>query len=197
MCRAFLILDLEISAALASKINQKPRKKKPKKIEMMFHTTTKQAKIFDVTMQNTEENFEFKTQLNKLEKDTVLYLPNPNYQAFISHLPHLNEIKLNNTVKEKELMVHVILGVSDYAKIKMLQRSRIEQPGDPIAELTRFGWFIISLTHESMKQTQLGKSDHPVLTNNKNSTLGKLNNLLKHLKKNTEKFIVYDHVIQK
>ena len=41
MCRVFLILDLEISAALASKINQKPRKKKPKKIEMMFHTTTK------------------------------------------------------------------------------------------------------------------------------------------------------------
>ena len=104
-------------------------------------------------MQNTEENFEFKTQLNKLEKDTVLYLPNPNYQAFISHLPHLNEIKLNDTVKEKELMVHVTLGVSDYAKIKMLQRSRIEQPGDPIAELTRFGWFIISLTHVSMKQT--------------------------------------------
>ena len=45
--------------------------------------------------------------------------------------------------------VHVILGVSDYTKIKMQDRLRIEQPGDPIAELTRFGWFIMSPGHES------------------------------------------------
>ena len=45
--------------------------------------------------------------------------------------------------------VHVILGVSDYTKIKMHDRLRIGQPGDPIAELTRFGWFIMSPGHES------------------------------------------------
>ena len=40
------------------------------------------------------------------------------------------------------------------------------------------------------------KTDHIVLTNNKNNTLGRLNNFLKHLKKNTEKFVAYDKVIQ-
>ena len=40
------------------------------------------------------------------------------------------------------------------------------------------------------------KTDHPVLTNNKSNSLGRLNNLLKHLKKNSEKFIAYDKVIQ-
>ena len=39
--------------------------------------------------------------------------------------------------------------VSDYAKTKMQERSRIGQPGDPITELTRFGWFVMSPGHES------------------------------------------------
>ena len=123
-------------AVLASKINKKPKKKEPKKIEMMFHTTTKWVERFDVTIQNIEGNFELKTQLNKAEKDTLLSLPNPNYLEIISHYPHLNDIKLNDIVKKKELPVHVILGVSDYTKIKMQDRLRIGQPGDPIAELT-------------------------------------------------------------
>ena len=80
-------------AVLASKINKKPKKKEPKKIEMMFHTTTKWVERFDVTIQNIEGNFELKTQLNKAEKDTLLSLPNPNYLEIISHYPHLNDIK--------------------------------------------------------------------------------------------------------
>ena len=215
---------------------------------MMFHTTTKWVEIFDVTIENIEGNFELKTQLNNVEKDTLLSLPNPNYLEIISHYPHLNDIKLNDIVKKKELPVHVILGVSDYAKIKMQERPRIGQPGDPIAELTRFGWFIMSPGHESnlthllfsntsaqdyeklcsldvlgieenhnfkdteildkfkkqLKQSDEGwyetgliwKTDHPVLTNNKSNSLGRLNNLLKHLKKNSERFIAYDKVIQ-
>ena len=90
-----------------------------------------------------------KTQLNKVEKDTLLYLFNPNYLEIISHYPHLNDIKLYDVVKKKELPVNVILGVSDYEKIKMQERPRIGQPEDPIAELTRFGWFIMSPDHES------------------------------------------------
>ena len=98
--------------------------------------------------QNIEGNFELKTQLNKVEKDTLLSLPNPNYMEIISHFPQPNDIKLNDAVKKKKLPVHVILGVSNYAKTKMQKRHRIGQPGDSIAELTRFGWFIMSLGYE-------------------------------------------------
>ena len=56
-----------VSDILASKINKKPKKKEPKKFEMMFHTTTKWVEIFNVTIQNIEGNFELKTQLNKVE----------------------------------------------------------------------------------------------------------------------------------
>ena len=39
-----------VSAVLASKINKKPKKKQPQKIEMMSHITAKWVKIFDVTI---------------------------------------------------------------------------------------------------------------------------------------------------
>ena len=73
----------------------------------------------EVTIQKIEGNFELETHRNKVEKYTLLSLPNPNYLGIISYFPHLNDIKLNDTVKKKELPVHVILDVSDYAKIKI------------------------------------------------------------------------------
>ena len=51
----------------------------------MFHTTTKWVEILDVTIQNIDGNFELKTQLNKVEKDTPLSLANPNYLEILSH----------------------------------------------------------------------------------------------------------------
>ena len=66
-----------------------------------------------------------------------------------NHIPFPNDIQLNDTVKKKELPVHVILRVNDYAKVKMQERPRIGQPGSPIAELTQFGQFIMSPGHES------------------------------------------------
>ena len=51
----------------------------------MFLTTTKWVEIFDATIQNNEGNFQLKTELNEVEKDTILSLPNLNYQEIISH----------------------------------------------------------------------------------------------------------------
>ena len=98
-----------VSTLLARKINKKSKKKEPKKIETMFHTTTKWVEIFDVAIQNIEENFDLKTQLNKVEKVTLLSLPNPNYLEIISYFPHLNDIKLNDIVKKKESCVLVTM----------------------------------------------------------------------------------------
>ena len=51
----------------------------------MFLTTTKWVEIFDATIQNNEGNFQLKTELNEVEKDTILSLPNLNCQEIISH----------------------------------------------------------------------------------------------------------------
>ena len=45
--------------------------------------------------------------------------------------------------------VHFILGTGYYTKIKTQERARVGQPGEPIAELTRLGWVVISPGQES------------------------------------------------
>jgi len=43
------------------------------------------------------------------------------------------------------LPVHVILEASELSRIKTEQGPRIERPGEPVVEKTRFGWTIMSL----------------------------------------------------
>ena len=45
---------------------------------------------------------------------------------------------------QKRLPVHVVLGSGEYARIKTETKPRIGQENDPIAELTKFGWFLMS-----------------------------------------------------
>ena len=86
----------------------------------------------------------FKTEINKLEKNVFLELPNPEYQNLQNSYQHLKDIKVNDHDKKLELPVHVILGVNDYARIRTQERPRVGLPGEPIAELTKLGWVILS-----------------------------------------------------
>ena len=43
----------------------------------------------------------------------------------------------------------MILGAGDYTKIKTQERARVGQPGEPIAELTKLGWVVISPGQET------------------------------------------------
>lgn len=44
----------------------------------------------------------------------------------------------------QELPIHVILGASEYTKLKTSSVPRVAKPGEPIAGLTYFGWTIMS-----------------------------------------------------
>ena len=43
-----------------------------------------------------------------------------------------------------ELPLHIALGASDFLKIKSKITARIGKTGEPVAELTKFGWMIMS-----------------------------------------------------
>ena len=43
-----------------------------------------------------------------------------------------------------ELPVHLILGASEYARIKMQTKPRVGKRGEPVAELSSLGWTIMS-----------------------------------------------------
>ena len=65
----------------------------------------------------------------------LLELPNPKYQRIFINIK-------NDHDKERELPVHVILGMNDYTRIKTQERPRLGLPGEPIAELSKLGWVI-------------------------------------------------------
>ncbi len=46
--------------------------------------------------------------------------------------------------QKPELPLHLILGASEYAKIKTDAKSKIGKPGETVGEHTRLGWTLIS-----------------------------------------------------
>ena len=57
---------------------------------------------------------------------------------------HLSDIIITGHDTKKDFPVHGILWAGDYTKIKTKERARVGKPGEPIAELTRLGWVVIS-----------------------------------------------------
>ena len=57
---------------------------------MMLYTATSKINIYNVKIENFQSDFKFKTELNAVEKDVLLKVPNPNYKRMLSDYPHLN-----------------------------------------------------------------------------------------------------------
>ena len=74
----------------------------------------------------------------------MLSLLNPNYESVLGQYQHLRDIKMNDTDTKAELPIHLISGASEYIRIKVQEMPRVGQPGEPIAELTRLGWVLMS-----------------------------------------------------
>jgi hypothetical protein len=62
---------------------------------------------------------------------------------------------MENLDKKERLPVDIILGASDYAKLNTDQPPRVAQPGHPVAQLTHFGWSIMSPGKESCNITSM------------------------------------------
>ena len=62
---------------------------------------------------------------------------------------HLKGIQMNERDAKSELPIHVILGASDYVKIKMQKCSTEGKINESLAEQTNMGWVIMSLSRES------------------------------------------------
>ena len=104
----------------------------------------KNIPVYSVEIKYINNKFSCKTEINKLEKSELLELPNPNYRQIQNNYQHLRDITLNDYDTKSELLIHMILGIRDYTKIKTPDRARTGLPWEPIAELTKLGWYIVS-----------------------------------------------------
>ena len=250
-CRA--LLDTGAGSAYASatiidKINKRPVRTEYRNIEMMMHTTTKHVKIYQVEVSDVEGNHSINVEVSKVDKSVLISIPNPNYQSLCMEYDHLKDITINDIDTKNLLPVHIVLGASEYARIKTKTAQKLGQPGEPVAEKTKFGWTIISpgqdfgisnlclarssatdydnlckldvlgLEDENYQITEpvydrfkeqlkrssdgwyetglLWKSGKDSLLSNKTGSIGRLQKLVKRLKKDPELFAKYDNIIQ-
>jgi len=82
--------------------------------------------------------------LVNVSKGELLTLDNPNYDAVIARYPHLKGVKLRDRDTKPRHLVHIILGAGEYARIKTETPPHIGEDGEPVAELTKLGWFVMS-----------------------------------------------------
>ena len=48
---------------------------------MMMHSTTRKIDVFEAETNHVSGNFQFKAEVGKVERETLLSLPNPNYES--------------------------------------------------------------------------------------------------------------------
>ena len=91
----------------------------------------------------------------KVNKAELLTIENPKYGELIGNYPHLKGVSVNDDYTKPILPIHVVLGSGEYAKIKTQTKPRIGQQNEPVAELTKFGWFVMSPGTEIEKSTMM------------------------------------------
>ena len=146
LCRALLDTGAGssyASSALLGKLSLRPIRRETKGIEMMMHSTTRKIDVFEIEINDVSGDFQFKAEISKVERETLLSLPNPNYESVLRQHQHLRDIKMNDTDTKAELPIHLILDASEYTRTKVQEMPRVEQPGEPAAELTSLGWVLI------------------------------------------------------
>ena len=145
-CRALLDTGAGssyISSYLLELLNIKPLRQETKTIEMMLTSMNKRVEIYDVTIENLEKTFSIKTEVNKVDRKVLINLQNPRYEKLKERYQHLNNVTFNDNDKKSELPIHCILGASEYTRIKTTSRPKMGKQGEPVAELTRFGWTLM------------------------------------------------------
>jgi len=144
-CRALLDTGAGSSYASASLINRlgiPATRVENRRIEMMVHTAIRKIQVYNLKITNLEEDFEMCADVSKVDKDVLLSLDNPRYEAMVNKYRHLSDIRLNDMDEKSELPVNLALGTSEYSRIKTATKPRIGSPGEPVAEYTHLGWTI-------------------------------------------------------
>ena len=114
----------------------------------MMCSTTQKIEQYDVKISNTRGKFEMTTTVSKVDKGVLLSIPNPHYNDKIKMFPHLAGVTMDDEDTKPELPIHLILGASEYSRIKTQTKPKIGKATAPIAELTTLGWTMMSAGKE-------------------------------------------------
>ncbi len=168
-CRALIDSGAGSSYALAKLINL--LKKKPvditkKRVNMLTGSQVAHLGRYTTSVSSVSGDFKMDVNLVKINKEELLSIDNPRYDDLFKKYPHLKGIEVVNHNSKSKLPIHVLLSAGEYVRVKTTAKPRIGQDGEPVAEpvaeLTKLGWFVMSpgaeFDHTLMLLTQTSQS---------------------------------------
>ena len=133
-----------VSEKLIDLLRLKPIATQTRSIDMLMSTKVSTSEEYDLSFRSVNHQFTLPVKATKVNKSELLLIDNPNYCKIINKNPHLRGVYIHDEDAKARLPVHIVLGSGDYARIKTKTKPRIRQENAPIAELTKFGRFIMS-----------------------------------------------------
>ena len=122
---------------------------------MLLGASTREVELATVTISDVNRKFSMPVEVTKVDKGELLFLETPKYQEVIARNPHLSGVVMDDVDTKSRLPVHIILGAGYYAKVKTESVPKIGETGQPVAELTKFGWIIMSPGKEPVDLTNV------------------------------------------
>ena len=115
-----------------------------RRVATLLGVATTKLLEYDLCLRSVKRDFELNTRVTQISKRELLTLDNPRYAERIGSHSHLYGVQLDDQSMEDHLPVHIILGANEYAQIRTRVPLRVGRRGEPVAELTRFGWAIMA-----------------------------------------------------
>ena len=170
MCRALIDTGAGssyASAKLFDLLKKKPSETKTKRVEMLMSSKVTKLEVYDTVVESLDGNYQMSVKMTKVNLAELLSIDNPNYGQLINEYPHLQGVKITDRDTKEQLSIHVVLGSGENVRVKTETKPQIGQDGEPVAEKTKLGWFIMSpgseFDHNTMLLTQTSQSDYEEL----------------------------------
>lgn len=152
------------SAQLLDLLKKRPCETKTRRVDMLISSKVTKLEVYDTVVESLNGNFKMSVKLTKVNKGELLSIDNPKYGQLIDKYPHLRGVKITDRDTKDQLPIHVVLGSGEYARMKTETKPQIGKDGEPVAEKTKLGWFIMSpgseFNHNTMLLTQTSQSDY-------------------------------------
>ena len=109
------------SATLLDRVGAKPGRRQVHKIKMMLSVATRKVELTHVKLASLKGDFQLTMEVTRVEKPSMLELENPRYLEMLERCPHLKGVMMLDVDTKQVLHIHLILGASEFARIKANQ----------------------------------------------------------------------------
>ena len=139
-----------ICTSLLTQLKLKPSRMEKRIIEQMYGIVSRQVEIYQVTVSpEVVDDFEMDFSCINGEKEVLTFLPNPRIRALKKRYGRFRCLNFSDkNVKEDKLPIHIILGASDFQRIRTMEPLVLgpNPNSDPGAEFTMLGWTLTGKT---------------------------------------------------